>query len=136
CLLLHKQWVSRRRQKVADPAYRWMLSDSFSSHKLAMDNFRKLGLIGYVLKSKKEVIGYTFGFRLNPDTFCIMLEVCDSGCKGSSEFIFSGFCSRLSGYKYINTMDDCGLPNLRKSKLSYRPLAEVSNYIIQRKQEA
>ncbi|MBU1871202.1 MAG: DUF2156 domain-containing protein, partial [Candidatus Omnitrophica bacterium] len=63
CLLLHKQWVSRRRQKVDDPAYRWMLGDSFSSHKLAMDNFRKLGLIGYVLKSKKEVIGYTFGFK-------------------------------------------------------------------------
>ena len=53
--------------------------------------------------------------------FCVLLEVCDLKFKGISEYIFREFCRGLTDYKYINTMDDSGLENLRISKLSYHP---------------
>ncbi|MCX5692347.1 MAG: phosphatidylglycerol lysyltransferase domain-containing protein [Candidatus Omnitrophica bacterium] len=122
CLKLFSKWVSARKQKFLDLYYHKLLEDSFSAHKLAMENFKALGLTGRVIKIKNEIAAYTFGFELKKDTFCILLEVCNLNFKGISEFIFSEFSKEMSRYKYINAMDDSGLENLRISKLSYHPI--------------
>lgn len=132
CLTLFRRWAEERKRKIVDPTYRGMLEDGFSCHKLAMENYGRLGLVGYVLRIKGEICGYTFGFPLNSGTFCILFEICDLGYPGISQFIFSRFCRQLSGYRYINIMDDSGLENLRRVKLSYRPVRIVPNYIIRR----
>ena len=44
--------------------------------------------------------------------------------------------SELKGYKFINIMDDSGLENLKKVKLSYQPLKLIPAYIAKRKNEA
>jgi hypothetical protein len=76
CLLLFQNWAKRRKDKFADPVYRGMLEDSFSCHKLALENCLQLGLTGYVIRIKDGVAGYTFGFPINSDTFCILFEIC------------------------------------------------------------
>ena len=132
CLLLFQNWAKRRRDKFTDSVYRGMLEDSFSCHKLALENCLRLGLTGYVVRIKDEVVGYTFGFPINSETFCILFEICDLSYKGISQFIFSHFCRQLPEYQHINIMDDSGLANLRRVKLSYRPVRIVPNYIIKK----
>jgi len=122
CLKLFSKWASGRKRRSPDLYYHKLLEDSFSAHKLAIENFKPLGLIGRVIKIKGEIAAYTFGFELRKDMFCVLLEVCDLKFKGISEFIFREFCREMSRYDYINTMDDSGLENLAVSKLSYHPI--------------
>lgn len=132
CLALYQLWVKQREDKFTDSTYRTMLDDSLLCQKVAMENFLELSLVGYVIKIKDRIVGYTFGSPLNSKTFCIFFEICDLTCRGISQFIFSQFCRQMSDYQYINIMDDSGLENLRKVKLSYRPICIVPNYIIKR----
>lgn len=122
CLRLFSKWAAGRKKAFSDLYYHKLLEDSFSSHKLAMENFEELGLTGRVIKVKGKIAAYTFGFEITKDTFCVLLEVCDLKFKGIAEFIFREFAKEMIRYKYINTMDDSGLENLRISKLSYHPV--------------
>ena len=124
CLNLFSKWTEQRKQKFTDSYYRHLLDDSYFAHKTILENYKALGLIGRVIKIKGEIRAYTFGFELTKDMFCVLLEVCDLKFKGISEFIFREFCREMAHYKYINTMDDSGLENLRLSKLSYHPLPQ------------
>lgn len=132
CLSLYRAWARERKRKFGEAVYEKMLEDSFSSHKIAVENSASLGLIGYVIKVNTRLAGYTFGFPLNDQTFCILFEVCDLVYKGIAAFIFSYFCRQVPGFCYINTMDDSGLENLFRIKQAYRPLRIVPNYIIRR----
>ncbi|MCX5687942.1 MAG: phosphatidylglycerol lysyltransferase domain-containing protein, partial [Candidatus Omnitrophica bacterium] len=127
CLKLFSKWAKSRKQKFQNPYYHKLLEDSFSAHKLAIENFKPLGLTGRVIKIRKKICAYTFGFEITKDMFCVLLEVCDLRFKGISEFIFREFSKEMSQYKYINAMDDSGLENLRISKLSYHPISSPSN---------
>lgn len=133
CLALYDRWMHKRKNHYKEILYQNMLQDSRGSLKVALDNFSKLKLTGRVVKINKEVRAFTFGFKLNAETFCILYEITDLSIKGLAQFIFNKFCSELKEYKYINIMDDSGLENLKKVKLSYRPAKLVSSYIVSRK---
>jgi hypothetical protein len=107
-----------------------MLEDSKRCLKLMLDNYRGLSLMGRVVKINQEIKAFTFGFKLNPNTFCILYEITDLSIKGLAQFIFAEFCRELKQYKYINIMDDSGLANLKKVKLSYHPVKLVPSYIV------
>jgi uncharacterized protein len=133
CLKLYDYWMSERRQKSSEYLYRCLLSDSKSCLKILLKDYKRLDLTGRVVRINNEIKAFTFGYKLNQDTFCILYEVADLSFKGIAQFIFKKFCEELSGYKYINVMDDSGLENLKKVKLSYRPIREVPAYIVKRK---
>jgi len=77
-------------------------------------------------------MAFTFGFKLNKDTFCILYEITDLSIKGLSQFIFRQFCSELKNHRYINIMDDSGLVNLKRVKLSYHPQRTIPSYTVTR----
>jgi hypothetical protein len=133
CLESYKQWMCGRKAHNQEPLYQGMLEDGLRCLKVLLENYPSLGLIGRVVKINKEIKAFTFGFELNRDTFCILYEVTDLSVKGLSQFIFRSFCSELKEYKYINIMDDSGLENLKKVKLSYRPVRLIPAYIVIRK---
>jgi hypothetical protein len=136
CLALYREWMDSRRQKSPDPVYRGMLQDGLVAQKQAIDNYRELGLIGRIVRINKRIKGYTFGLPLNKDTFCILFEITDLNFKGISQFIFQRFIQELRDYRYINVMDDSGLENLRRVKLSYRPVKLIPSYIVKRRFDA
>ena len=136
CLALYQHWKEERKNRFSDLVYQAMIEDNFPCQKLAMENFSRLGLVGYVIRIKDRITGYTLGFSINPMTFCILFEICDLEYKGISVLLFSEFCRRLTDYKYINVMDDSDLENLRKVKLSYHPVFIEPNYIIKNKDRA
>lgn len=133
CLGLYDLWVKYRQDKFQDPVYRGMLLDSRCCLKILLDNYGDLDFAGRIVTVDKEVRAFTFGFHLNKDTFCILYEITDLAIKGLSQFIFREFCSELKDYRYINVMDDSGLDNLKKVKMSYQPLKLIPSYIVRRK---
>ena len=150
CLKLYDRWMTKRKLANKDNVYQGMLEDSRNCLKILMDDYQYLDIIGRVIKIKNEtkaftpleksnksnrnsLTGFTFGFKLNQDTFCILYEIADLSIKGLAQFIFRQFCSELKDYRCINIMDDSGLENLKKVKLSYHPLKLIPAYIITRK---
>ncbi|PIP20789.1 MAG: hypothetical protein COX40_02890 [Candidatus Omnitrophica bacterium CG23_combo_of_CG06-09_8_20_14_all_40_11] len=133
CLELYDSWAKERKIKNQGHIYQCMLEDSRISLKNALDNYPDLDFIGRLVRIDKKIKAFTFGFKLNQDTFCILYEIADLFIKGLSQFIFRRFCSELEGYKYINIMDDSGLENLKKVKLSYHPAKLIPAYIVKRK---
>jgi hypothetical protein len=132
CFKLYNLWAKQRNAGHPDHIYQGMLADSLVSLKEAFANYANLGFQGWIVKIGKEVKGFTFGFPLNADTFCVLYEITDLSIKGLAQFIFRSFAEELKSYKYINIMDDSGLENLKKVKLSYHPEKLVPAYIVRR----
>ncbi|MDD2679445.1 MAG: phosphatidylglycerol lysyltransferase domain-containing protein [Candidatus Omnitrophica bacterium] len=133
CLRLYDLWKRQRQSANCDPVYQGMLDDSRIALAGAFSGYAELGFQGGVVKINKKIKGFTFGFALSPGTFCILYEITDLSVKGLAQFIFRAFAEELKNYKYINIMDDSGLENLKKVKLSYHPERLVPAYIVRRK---
>ncbi len=132
CLHLHDRWFKNRRKKFSDPYYRALLEDSREAHRIALSHARSLGLTGRVLRIGGEIRSYTFGVPRGKDTFCILLEIAEPGTQGLSQYLFREFCREASEYPIINVLDDSGLENLRRVKLSYHPFKTTIPYTIRR----
>jgi hypothetical protein len=109
-----------------------MLEDGLLCLENLFNKWDDLSFKGMVVKIDKQIRGFTLGFKINKNTFCINYEIADLAFKGIAQFIFRTFCQSLKNYKYINVMDDSGLENLKKVKLSYRPIKLVPAYIAKR----
>jgi len=133
CIKLYNCWMRDRKAKNPNPLYQGMLGDSRICLKTALDNYSDLNFIGRVIRINKKIMAFTFGFKLNQETFCILYEITDLSIKGLGQFIFRQFSSELEGYQYINIMDDSGWENLKKVKLSYHPIKLIPAYIVRRK---
>ena len=131
CFARYDAWRTERASQSEDEVYCAMLDDSRSAHRAAITDADALGLIGRIVRINSEIKGYTFGYRLNADTFCVLFEVADLQTKGLAQFIYREFCRELMGtYKWINAMDDSGLENLRRVKRSYHPTRLIPSYNI------
>lgn len=135
CFDLYALWEKDRKQGNSDFIYQGMLDDSRISLSEALDNYSKLGFKGIKVEVNRTIKAFTFGFALNRETFCILYEIADLTIKGLAQFIFSKFAQQLKNYKYINIMDDSGLDNLKKVKLSYHPKRLAPAYVVRRKHE-
>jgi hypothetical protein len=132
CLQLYLDWMRNRQVKGFDNIYSAMLEDSHNALKILLRDFRYLRCVGRVVKIEGRIRGFTFGFKLNKETFCVLYEVTDLSVKGLAQFIFRKFCSEFKDLSYVNIMDDSGLKNLKEVKLSYRPIRMTPSYIVQR----
>ena len=128
CLELYESWQQERGTRDHDDIYRAMLEDSQHSHRTGLMNYEELGLIGRVVFIDGVLKGYTFGYPLNSETFCVLFEVTDLQTKGLAQFLFREFCREHAAHRWINTMDDSGLENLKRVKLSYRPAKQLASY--------
>lgn len=129
CFALYDAWRTERVTQCSDEVYCAMLDDSRSAHRLAITHADALGLHGRVVRINGEIKGYTFGYPLNPKTFCVLFEVTNLNTKGLAQFIYREFCRELMGtYKWVNAMDDSGLESLRRVKHSYHPTRLIPSY--------
>jgi hypothetical protein len=132
CLSLYSLWQRQRKACNSGFIYQGLLEDNGIALKEALKNYSKLGFKGNLARINNKVKAFTFGFELNSDTFCILYEITDLTIKGLAQFIFSKFASELKDYKYINIMDDSGLDNLKKVKLSYHPKFLMPAYTVRK----
>ena len=133
CLRLHELWSKERAAGTNDDLYRMMLGDSYQALKVSLSNYNHLKLIARVVTVSGELKAFTLGYRLSPRFFCILFEIADLSIKGLAQFIFRQFSLEAQATAvYINIMDDSGLENLRRVKLSYRPARLIHPYIVKR----
>jgi hypothetical protein len=132
CLSLYNDWAKSRLQAHDDEMYRFMIEDNAKVHAMALKFSNELELVGRVVKINNKICGYTFGFPLDKDYFCILFEITDVTFKGLSAFIFREFCKdrALSSYQWINAMDDLGSKNMKQTKLSFHPVSLLPVYTI------
>jgi len=135
CLILYEQWSQNRKKANKDEIYQQMIDENKIVHQICLQDYRRLGLAGRVVFIKGKLAAYTFGFQLKDDTFCVLLEIADLQIKGLPTYIFKEFCSdpELKKFKLINVMDDFGLEEIRKTKLSFRPCQVHPCYVVSKK---
>ncbi len=132
CLRLYRRWMQDRKAAHQGSVYGRMLSDGRLCLQTLLDNYRKLSFLGRVVKINQQIKAFTFGFKINAEIFCILYEVTDLSVKGLAQFIFREFCREMKEFRYINLMDDSGLENLQRVKLSYHPVRLIPAYIATR----
>lgn len=128
CLALYESWQGERRRQFHDDVYRAMLEDSEYAHRIGLMDSERLGLVGRVVFINGALKGYSFGYPLGSEIFCILFEVTDLNVKGLAQFLFREFCREQERYRWINTMDDSDLENLKRVKRSYRPVKQLPSY--------
>lgn len=132
CLGLYDAWQEERKARYSDPVYRGLLGDSRKCLVALLADYKHLKINGLVVEVDKKLAGFTFGFALNKKMFCVLYEITDIAAKGLSQFIFREFCRRMKTYSHINIMDDSGLDNLKRVKLSYRPEKTAVSFVVTR----
>ncbi|MGE4357048.1 MAG: phosphatidylglycerol lysyltransferase domain-containing protein [Candidatus Omnitrophota bacterium] len=122
CLNLYELWAEERLKKHKSRYYHLLIEDNFFAQRRLLLDYDLLELDGIALEIEGKIKGYSFGYPLDKDNFCIFAEVADLKFKGIAQYMFCEFCRKLENYRFINTMDDSALENVRKTKLSYRPV--------------
>ncbi len=101
--------------------------------RLALEQYRTLGLTGLVVYVGDRLAGFTLGERMSPAQASILFEKTDPQFHGCPQLIFSEFCRQCwSDMPEINAGDDWGIPTLRFTKESYRPTRRLAKYLLTR----
>ena len=90
----------------------------------ALRLMEELGLKGGILRTEPrgEVIAFTMGEQLNPDTFVVHIEKAYAEIQGAYPMINQQLVMHeAQNYQYVNREEDTGSEGLRRAKLSYRP---------------
>jgi hypothetical protein len=88
----------------------------------AFDHYDALELHGLILRVGGNIVAFSFGSQLTPDTFDVHVEKADTGYSGAYNVINNLMAKEFgSKYKYFNREEDVGLEGLRRAKLSYQP---------------
>lgn len=86
---------------------------------------QELKLKGGLLRTSPdgEVIAFTIGEPLSPDTFVVHIEKAFAEIQGAYPMINQQFVMHeAQDYLYVNREEDTGAEGLRKAKLSYHPV--------------
>jgi hypothetical protein len=132
CVELYERWARHRDRACSDDVYRSMIQENRLVHARLLENWRALGLVVKVLKTADGMAGYSIGYAVDDDTFCIYAEISDLAMTGAAAFMFRGFCAdeALASFSRINVMDDFAMPNVAAAKQAYRPSEMVDSYTV------
>jgi hypothetical protein len=118
CMKLEEIWFEANISKEPNED----LLDERKSMCFALRHFNELGLLGGAIMIDGKIVAFTYGSRINNNTFGVHIEKADISYEGIFSVINQEFAQRIPGnYIFINREEDLGIPGLRKSKLSYNP---------------
>ena len=129
CIAMNEKWYTLNVDKDRES-----IEDEREVLRLNFAHFEEIGGTGGVLRIDGEVVAFTFGERLNENTFVTHFEKAYSDIRGAYPMINQLFAQTLlTDYKYINREDDVGSEGLRSAKLSYHPEFLVEKFTAVRK---
>lgn len=120
-----------RKTKTMDPLeWQWLDMETRAIGDM-MEHMEDLGLVGGAIRIDGEMVAFTIASQCCSDTYDINVEKAKAKIRGSYAAINNEFCSRLDeNIVFVNREEDMGIENLRKSKLSYRPLELIEKSIV------
>lgn len=126
CLKFTDKWFENR--KPIDDA----LQNEYFAIKEFLLNYNEFNAIGGVICIEDEIVAYTFGEKLNKDTFVVHFEKADSKYSGIYQTINKLYVENEipSKFVYINREQDLGISGIRKAKESYYPVKLIKKYNI------
>ena len=93
-------------------------------------NLEKIGYLAGAVIIDGKIEALSIGGNLNKNTVTVHVEKANTNFRGLYQAINNEFCKHVaSNVKYINREEDMGIPNLRKAKLSYRPVKLLEKHI-------
>ena len=115
CLRVYDRWVEEKED------LRWSRGAREATKRL-LENFEKLPVRGGGIYIDGELVAFTIGEQVSPDTVLVHVEFA-ADYRGLFNVINSEFLSReWAGIPYANREEDMGLSGLRQAKLAYRPI--------------
>jgi len=135
CLALYDCWVKNKITTSRDDVFLQMVQDNYTVHERILKHLNDLDAVGRVLLVGDEVKGYSVGYPLTKDVFCILFEITDLKVDGLAATIFREFCndSSVKKFKFINVMDAFEFKNIEKTKLSYQPTIMLPSYAVKKR---
>jgi hypothetical protein len=88
----------------------------------------RLGLHGFLYRADGEPAGFVLAEPLRPGVWVMRFAKGLDRFKGIYQFMFQHFCDSLAEVHWLNFEQDMGLPNFRRSKLSYQPSALLPKF--------
>lgn len=93
-------------------------------------NLEKVGYMAGAITIDGKIEALSIGGRLNKNTVTVHVEKANTNFRGLYQAINQEFCKSIGGFaKYVNREEDMGIPNLRKAKLSYKPIKLIEKHI-------
>ena len=95
-------------------------------------NYEKFNSRGGVICIEDKIVAYSFGEKLNKNTFVVHFEKGDPKYAGVYQTINKLFVENevSSKFNYINREQDLGISGIRKAKLSYSPVQLIKKFNI------
>lgn len=135
CFKMNEKWCSKVHCK-NNPSKQ----EEMCSVVKALSNFFALNLVGGIIRVDSDVVAYSFGERVNSNTFLVHVEKAFADIVGayptiSNEFLKSVAIGDNGEYlfKYVNREDDAGDDNLREAKMQYNPTFLLEKWTIREK---
>ncbi len=129
CASLAKEWLNKHGESPSTLA-------EFNAIIKLLDNYSNFPeLRGAVIVVDDRVVAFSFGEKLNNDTFVIHFEKGNTDYIGVYQTINKLFIENEVDKKflYINREQDLGVEGIRKAKESYNPVYLVKKYSIELK---
>ncbi len=123
CLKLYNRWCGENGGCEEDES----LAEERIATQMAFEYFERLEIRGGALRVNGEILAYSYGQLLGPDTFGVHAEKSLYEIDGGFSMINQQFAEHeCSEFIYINREEDLGLESLRQAKLSYHPAVLMS----------
>lgn len=118
-------------RKETTPYERELLIMEQEAMRDVFENIDRAGYIGGVIYIDGKIEAISVGGQICPETVCVHIEKANTKYRGLYQIINREYCLHMPEHiKYMNREEDMGLPGLRKSKMSYKPLRMVEKYIV------
>ncbi len=131
CVRLYRDWADSRRKTYTNDVYCQMLFENEKVHGRLLKYYASLGLVGRVVRVGGVIKGYTLGYPVSENVFCVLAEIADLNLAGIAVYMFREFCrdADLGQYQFINVMDGFCMDNIRQTKLSFHPTVLMRSYV-------
>ncbi|MPN52619.1 hypothetical protein SDC9_200281 [bioreactor metagenome] len=118
------------RKNIQPHEMKWLLMETDAMRDV-VKNLNKLNYIAGAIVIDGKVEAFSIGGRLGEKTVTVHVEKANSNIRGLYPAINNEFCKHLDeSITYVNREEDMGITNLRKAKLSYKPVELVEKYIV------
>jgi uncharacterized protein len=121
-LALYRRWMEARCAAHPELIYTAQAEASFRCVARALREADMLGILVRILEADGVMAGFTAGYPLHDgETFHVLFEIAAPDIKGAAQTMYREFCRELIGFQSISAGTASGLPNLARTKESYRP---------------